>query len=77
MTRRHSNQGQKNTQSIKMIVDELRSTAKKSYGVNVSMPNCTTTQLFDGIVGEPSNDIVFFPADTGKLLYFISDMLEK
>ena len=76
MALRHSNQNQENSQSIKLIVDELRSIAKQSFGVNVLMPNCTTTQLFDGTVTEPSNDIKFFPVDTGKLLYFIADMLE-
>ena len=76
MALRHSNKSQENSQSIKLIVDELRSIAKQSFGVNVLMPNCTTTQLFDGTVTEPSNDIKFFPVDTGKLLYFIADMLE-
>ena len=76
MALRHSNQNQENSQSIKLIVNELRSIAKQSFGVNVLMPNCTTTQLFDGTVTEPSNDIEFFPVDTGKLLYFIADMLE-
>ncbi len=76
MALRHSNQSQENSQSIKRIVDELRSIAKQSFGVNVLMPNCTPTQLFDGTVAEPSDDIEFFPVDTGKLLYFIADMLE-
>ena len=77
MTQKQSNQSQENNQSIKLIVGELRNIAEKSYGVNVLMPNCTPTQLFDGTVAEPSNDISFFPIDAGKLLYFIADMLEK
>ncbi len=77
MALRHSNHSKENSQSIKLIVDELRSIAKQSFGVNVLMPNCTPGQLFDGTVTEPSNDIEFFPVDTGKLLYFIADMLEK
>ena len=64
MALRHSNQNQENSQSIKLIVDELRSIAKQSFGVNVLMPNCTPRQLFDGTVTELSSVNYNFPSTT-------------